>query len=312
MSARIASAWNRLFHAPEAALNLAAARVIISAHALWVLLSRDLPAHSALPPEFWLNVDGGKLLRFLIFPGHPEIEYALQAAAMVALFTATIGVMPRLSCFISALLLYHLAPLETIYWTANPYQRGFTVSVLALFTLSFSPCGDALRLGRSVARDLSPIYCWPLRLVQFFLASAYLYSGAAKLIRVGVEWMSPDNLRAWFLLFSQQDQVRRLEPVYNFLGPWIAEHWILCLVAAFFGVVNNLLFVSVPFSRYARWILVPDAVFFHIIVLLTLSIFWINMPQLLIFVNWHWLAGRIARATAPGGGGPHVRAERHR
>src|SRR6476620_1074065 len=155
--------WQRAFFSPESALNLAAARVIFSVHALWVLLSRDLPAHSALPPEFWRNVPWSDFWRFLVFPGHPELEYAIQAVTIAALVCAMLGFLPRVACFVSAALLYHLAPLETLYWTANPFQRGFTISVLVLFTLSFSRCGDALRIGRAAPVTPSPDYCWPLR-----------------------------------------------------------------------------------------------------------------------------------------------------
>jgi hypothetical protein len=304
--------WNRAFFSPEPALNLACARVIFAAHALWVLLSRDLPANSALPAEFWLNVDRTELWRYLIFPGHPGLEYALQAVAVATLSLATLGIMPRLACFISALLLYHLALLETIYWTPNPYQRGFTVSVLALFTLSFSRCGDALRLGGSPPTAPSAIYCWPLRLVQLHLAQVYLFSGTSKLKRVGLQWLDPENLRSWFLLFAEQDQVRRLGPIYNFLGPWIAEHWLLCFVAGLYGIVANICFIAVPFSRYARRLLVPDAFFFHIMVLLSLNIFWINTPQLLIYVNWQWLVARLTVKDSVAAGELNVRIERHR
>lgn len=303
--------WNRAFFSPEPALNLACARVIIAAHALWVLLSRDLPANAALPAEFWLGVDRTELWRYFIFPGHPDLEYGLQAVAVVALSLATLGIVPRLACFGSALLLYHLALLETIYWTPNPYQRGFTVSVLALFTLSFSRCGDALRLGGSPPTVPSATYCWPLRMVQLYLAQAYFFSGTSKLSRVGVQWLDPENLRQWFLLFAEQDQVRRLSWVFNVVGPWIAEYWLLCLVAGLYGVVANLCFISVPFSRYARRLLVPDAILFHIMVLLSLNIFWINTPQLLIYVNWQWLVtwlqGKFWKTT----GELDVRVERH-
>lgn len=293
--------WNRAFFSPEAALNLAAARVLFAAHALWVLLSRDLPAHSGLPAQFWLHVHERDLLRFFIFPGHPGVEYGLQAIAVLSLVAAILGVFPRVSCFIAALLLYHLAPLETIYWTPNPYQRGFTIDVLALFTLSFSRCGDALAVWRRhAAPPPSSDYCWPLRMVQLYLASAYVLSGVAKLIRVGPQWMDPANLRDWFLLFAQQDQVQRSGHWFGVVGPWIADHWLLCLLAGLFGIVNNLCFIAVPFSRYARYVLVPDAIFFHAVVLLSMSIFWINLPQLLVYVNWDWVARRL-RAT------PHIR-----
>jgi hypothetical protein len=292
--------WGKVFFAPEAALNLAAARVIFSVHALWVLLSRDLPATSSLPPEFWTNVRRADLLRYFIFIDHSRLEYGLQFIAVLGLAGAAIGVMPRLCCFVSALLLYHLAPLETIYWTAAPYQRGFTISVLALFTLSLSPCGDALRLGKFLSTDTSSIYCWPLRLIQLYLAQTYVFSGYAKLYRVGWRWLEPENLRSWFLLFSQQDQVRRLGTAFNTVGPWIADHWLLCLVAGWYGVLINLCFISTVFSRRARWVLVPDAAFFHVVVLLSLNIFWLNTPQLLVFVNWQWLSDRLHRNAVAG------------
>jgi hypothetical protein len=303
---RLRQLWTRAFFSPESSLNLAFARVIFSVHAIWVLLSRDLPANAALPAEFWSGVDRSELWRYFIVPGHPDLEYALQWAAIATLSLAALGLMPRLACFISALLLYHLALLETIYWTPNPYQRGFTVSVLALFTLSCSRCGDALRLGGSPPTPPSPIYCWPLRIVQLHFAEAYFISGTSKLTRVGVQWLDPENLRSWFLLFAEQDQVRRLNPMFHVVGPWIAEHRLLCLIAGLFGVVANLCFLSVPFSRLARRLLVPDAFCFHAMVLLSLNIFWINTPQLLIYVNWQWLTTRLKRKS--GAGDVHVRS----
>ncbi|MGB8398438.1 hypothetical protein [Bradyrhizobium sp.] len=286
---KIRQLWRRAFFSAEPALNLAAARVIFAVHALWVLLSRDIPAMSALPPEFWAYVDRTELWRYFIVPGHAGLEHTLQWIAVAALVCVILGLMPRLACFVSALLLYHLAPLETLYWTANPFQRGFTISVLALVTLSFSRCGDALRLGGAPAVAPSPDYCWPLRLIQFHLANVYFLSGVSKLIRVGFSWLDPQNLREWFLLFSQQDQVIREAPIFNILGPWFADHAILCAIAGLYGVVANICFLAAPFSRYARRFLVPDAIFFHTIVFFSMNIFWNNIIQLLIYVNWSWL-----------------------
>jgi hypothetical protein len=308
---KIRKLWLRAFFSPESALNLAAARVIFAAHAIWVLLSRDIPAMSAIPAEFWLDVDRTELWRYLIVPGHAGLEYTLQWIAVAALVCAILGLMPRISCFVAGLLLYHLAPLETLYWTANPFQRGFTVSVLALLTLSFSRCGDALRLGGAPHVAPSPDYCWPLRLIQFHLANVYFLSGASKLIRVGVSWLDPQNLREWFLLFSQQDQVIREAPIFNILGPWFAEHAVLCAIAGLYGVVANICFITTPFSRYARRFLVPDAAFFHIVVLFSMNIFWNNIVQLLIYVNWSWLAGRL-KEKFPLQRTPNVWAQRHR
>jgi hypothetical protein len=310
ITAKIGRLWQRAFFAPEPALNLAAARVIFAVQALWVLLSRDIPAMSMLPPVFWENVSRSDHWRFLVFPGHAGLEYALQWITVAALVCAILGLMPRLACLVAGLLLYHLAALETLYWTANPFQRGLTISVLALLTLSFSRCGDALRLGGAPEVDPSPDYCWPLRLVQFHLANVYFLSGVSKLIRVGPAWLDPQNLREWFLLFSQQEQVIRESAIFNILGPWFADHPVLCAIAGLYGVVANVTFITTPFSRYARRFLVPDAAFFHVIVLFSMNIFWSNIIQLLIFVNWFWLIDRLRQGFSQRT--PHVWAQRHR
>src|SRR6516162_5981860 len=154
---RLRRFWNNAFFSPEPALNLASARVIFAAHALWVLLSRDLPANSALPAQFWQGVDRSDLWRYLIFPGHAGVESVLQGVAVITLLLATIGITARTACFLSALLLYHLAPLETIYWTPNPFQRGFTVDVLCMLTLRGRAAAGRKPADRSLGRLLLAI-----------------------------------------------------------------------------------------------------------------------------------------------------------
>src|ERR1700756_390312 len=55
---------------------------------------------------------------------------------------------------------------------AHPYVRGLTTSVIALLTLSFSPCGDCwtlLRSRRDKQSTKSSDYTWPVRLLQLYL-----------------------------------------------------------------------------------------------------------------------------------------------
>jgi hypothetical protein len=74
--------------------------------------------------------------------------------------------------------------------------------------------------------------------------------------------------------------------MFHVVGPWIAKHRLLCIVAWLFGVVANLCFFSVAFSRLARRLLVPDAFCLHMMVLLLLNIFRINAPQLPVYAQW--------------------------
>jgi hypothetical protein len=210
--------------------------------------------------------------------------------AIVALCAAVCGVWARLACFIAGLLLYHLAPLETIMWTPNPFERGFTISVLALLTLSFSRCADALsmrpRHPSKTPPEQASEYNWPLRLVQLFLCQVYFFAGYSKLFRAGWSWATAENMRAWLLLISQQDQV----VVFNTLGPWLADRPLFCLSIAIGALGLDLGFIGVLFWKRARFWLVSLALLFHLGILLSMNIAFLNIPQMLIFVDWQAVA----------------------
>lgn len=294
MSRRMAAWWNDFWFAPAPAINLAAARVIFSLHGLWILGSLDLAGISGVPQVFWAGVSRAERWRYLLFPGHAPIEYALQWAAFAALIAAALGVWPRVACFCAGLLLYHLAPLETIFWTPNPFERGFTVDVLALLALAFSRSGDALCvLSRRSTPPPSGDYQWPLRLVQLQLCQVYFISGYAKLALAGPGWVSGENLGRWMLLFGQQDQV--LVPTR--IGLWLADRPLVCWLMGIGGLSLDLgLITMVVWPRLRKW-LIPVVLLFHTGILLTMGILFLNIPQLLVFVDWASL-GRKRRLSA--------------
>ena len=128
----VARTWNAVWFRNGSRHNLAAARILIAAHALWILLSRDLASISGIPEAFWAQVPWTREWRFLLFHGHPGVEHLLQGLAVVALAAVVLGIVPRLSCLVAGLLLYHLAPLESVYWIGSAIERGFEISILAL------------------------------------------------------------------------------------------------------------------------------------------------------------------------------------
>jgi len=298
LPARAGSAWDRFWLAPESARNLAAARIVLAAHALWILLSRDIPALSALPAELWAEVPQSARWRFLIWEGRPGLEAALQAVALAALVGALLGVAARVCCAVAALLLYHLAPLETLFFTPSPWAKGLTIPVLGLLTLSLSPCADALRLGgrRLTAGTFGPDHGWPLRLTQMFVCQPYLFSGIAKLTAAGLGWASADNIRAWLLLANQDDQLA----VFQAPGLWLADRPALCLAMGIAALAMDLGFIAVLFSRRARRVLVPAAALFHAAILVTQNYAFLSAPLLLLFVDW----GPRAVATRPPAAAP--------
>ena len=287
--------WDRFWFAPSSSRNLAAARIVFASTSLWVLVSRNFAGISGLPSQFWSAVPASASWRYLDFGGHSGLELGLEWTAGIMLICAIAGVLPRLSCFIAGMLLYHLAPLETIIWTPNPYARGLTISVLALLTLAFAPSGDrwTLRFPRNRRQPAADRdYTWPVRLIQLVVAQIYLFSGFAKISHSGWRWASASNLRNWLLYFSQEDQVR----VFHTVGPWLAERPLLCQIIGVGTLIFELVFITVLFSKTARLLLVPLAVVFHVGILLSMNLAFLNVPQLLVFVDWDvvaaWLKGK--------------------
>jgi hypothetical protein len=276
-------AWERFWFGWGGPRSLAAMRVVVALHALWLLLSRDLAGIAGLPADTWAGVADTARWRFLIFEGHPGRERALVLVAALALLGAALGVLARACCLVAGLLLYHLAPLETIVLTPSPYVKGFTLAVPALLALSAAPCADALALlPRRGPAAAAWEYAWPVRLLQVLLAQVYLFSAWGKLFRVGPAWASAVNIERWLHMFNQRDQL----VVFEALGPWIAARPGLCLLIGITTLALELSFVSVLFWRAARRALVPLIAAWHVGIALAMNIAFLNVPLLLAFVDW--------------------------
>jgi len=282
------SAWARFWYGPEPAVNLAAARVLLAAAALWVVLSRhDLPGILAYPPELWAGVSPERRVRFLMVFG-VGLERALYALLHVALVAAVVGAWPRVACFVSGLLLYHFAPFETIIRTPNPYLRGLTIPCLGLLVVSFSRCGDALAVWPRPPTGPPPSahYRWPLRLVQVLFCQIYLFAGWSKLFTTGWSWASAENVRGHLLALNQA----LVAPPSSSWGYAVAAHPLACAALAWAGLALEFAFPLVLFSRTARWVLLPAAALFHAANSILFRIFFQNVPLLLLFVDWESLA----------------------
>lgn len=300
-------AWNRYWFAPEAALNLAVARVLAAGTAFWVLLSREPSGVSGLGAAFWAGVPASTRWRFLLFPGHEPLEHVLVLIAAAALLGALVGVRPRLCCFVAAVLLYHLAPLESIIWSPSPEARGLTLPTLALLLCGVAPSGDALAVGSGPPPGRSWVYGWPLRLLQVWLIEVYVFADLAKLRLSGLAWASWENMSNWLYVFTQSEG----HAVYRQLGGWIAARPILAGTVGVGTMIFEFGVIVALFSkRWRPWVAV-SAILFHFGIYFALNITLNSWPLLLTFFDWdRWLriggdAGTPAASPAqgrPGGG----------
>lgn len=282
----MSAAWDRFWHRPGSPVNLGAARVLLAAVGLWMVLSRpDLPSLLAFPAELWMNVTPERRLRFLmVLP--LGAERALYALLHVTLLCALLGLFPRVASFASGLLLYHFAPFETVIRTANPYLRGFTIPCLGLLVMACARSGDAVTLPglwrRRAPPEAAPAYRWPLALVQVFFCQIYFFAAYSKLFTTGWAWLEAGNIRGHLLVLNQ---ALSADPVASW-GYALARHPALCALVAWVGIAGEFAFPLVLVSERARRLLLPLAALFHVANSLLFRIFFQNVWLLLLFVDW--------------------------
>jgi hypothetical protein len=280
--------WRSFWFSSGDPRNLAAARIIVAMQALWMLLSRDLPALTAMPAPFWQPVRLTLARRYLLIPDMLPVERTMEAMAIIALIMVAVGVFARMGAMVAALALYHLAPLQTLPSTVDPINRGFTTAVVCLVVLAASPCCDrwALRRPRSTAATWE--YGWPLRLMWLFIAEIYLFGAVGKLHISGLAWFTARNLG-------------RTLALYPHMYPGVSDGLIASLLArpsllgatAWCVLLLEGGFILTLFSRRARRVLVPAALAMHLMILRIMRGVFANMAHLGLFVNWGWIADRL-------------------
>lgn len=272
--------WERVWFRPAHPLCPAAARVILCAQALWILLSRpDLPDLARWPREFRALVDPMLFLRFGL--GLPAgAEWALFLLLHVALVLALLGVRPALTCFLSALLLYHFAPFEEIV-AGLPHTAfgGLTVPALGLFILSFARAAPVRGAPSAESR-------WPFALVQFLLALGYFLPFVAKLRFSGPGWFTAENIHHYALGNATVTAA-------PFAAALAARPLLCAAVAAGTLLLESLSPLVLVWARFAL-AFACAALLFHLGIVLAIGYFFPSLPLLLLLLDWDALGRRFA------------------
>jgi len=197
----------------------------------------------------------------------------LYVLLALSLASAASGLLPRISCFLSALLLYRFAPLESILTVGSgPHFRGLTLPALALFLLAFTEVPRLQGLPSSEFR-------WPLMLVRVMVVNIYVSSGVAKLWNVGPIWFTSDYFRS----------LVRSMALPEFVPPW-APAWAASVALGWVGAVGGLFLdfaVLVPlFFPRTSVIVVPILFVGHLFIWKVFGVIFLSTPLLLLFFPW--------------------------
>ncbi|MCU1227528.1 MAG: hypothetical protein JWO97_412 [Acidobacteria bacterium] len=249
------SALERLFFSPPSARGIVAARIIVVAHALWIVLSR---------PSLWsVNPPRDLALRFgWLFDVATErvLFIVLVVAIALALFS-------RVASLAAAVLLYHFAPLEeALAHSGDPFMYGLTADVLALAVLAFVP--------RVRNAEPSGDFRWPIVLIRFAVAAPYLFSLVAK----GIGWFTGSNIANVARTFD----LIGVAPAANL----VIDHPVLAwLIAIGWLLVSIGMPIAVVSRRVARFV-VPIAALAHLAAIPLFGVIWLATPLLLLFVDY--------------------------
>ncbi|HEX5436702.1 MAG TPA: DCC1-like thiol-disulfide oxidoreductase family protein [Gemmatimonadaceae bacterium] len=271
---RVLRALDRHWFAPASLRELAVVRIVVVAGQLFLF-------YPPLAWELWLAGADPKTylpipaLKVLMLPfGHwgvrpgPMFLHAVWLLGIVAGVLAIIGLSTRLSLFVFAavntLLIAHT-------YSYGEYHHPEAVMVIALWVLAASPAGaawsvDALKRRihgalasmrfepQSAQDDLSPFARWPVRLIQWVLALAYLSAALSKLGNSGLSWFNGYTLAYYWI----QDGLR-----FNVVGQgaswgiWLSHHLMLASALSIGATFIELTFVLA--------VLVPRMAWFYVL-----------------------------------------------
>ncbi|OJJ23711.1 hypothetical protein BKI52_05010 [marine bacterium AO1-C] len=130
---------------------------------------------------------------------------------------------------------------------------------------------------KSVQKKQNHMVSWPWRLIQVMIALVYLQAAVEKLLIGGIEWLQPQNFRAYLYMHPTT------------LGNWLSQSDFWCVALPLVALVFQLGFISIIFYPRFKWIFLVVGITFHLNTYLLLGIGWYYSPWMLVYfflIDW--------------------------
>lgn len=273
--------------------RLAFTRIVVAFALILMTLSENAAALSWLPASMRVPMGVTDLLSEN-FSRDPTLWTLLDLFIPLSLLLVLVGYRTRLSLLVGASA--YLVKTGLLRAHNYMYHPGLVPLQMA-FLLLLTPCGDALSLDArwgSVRPKPEAVYRWALTLVWLPLVMAYLMAGLNKLTIGGLDWFAPDNLRG-YVAGNQNRTPQYSVDMRNVINLLPDALWSLLALAT---VTVELTYMSVLWSRRARWVLPLCAGAIHIgiwvvlgpqfpdLIVLQLAVF--PTEQVWSYVTRHW------------------------
>ena len=287
--------------------QLGGVRIVVCAILLLNTLWEDLASTVYLPKEMRLPLGVIKVLQLLPI----GFEQLLDSyAALTTLKYLTAGLL-LLGCVgLWTRLVIPLAALGYLLvgGILREYSHGFHTNLLPLqllIVLAFMPCGDGLSIdrqmrrgrGKAVASDVNPrpAYGWSVFICWTVIAMAYFAAGLSKVRTGGWMWWHHENMQTYLYQSS-------LNPMhFNFriaLALRDAPGFVFAALGLG-GLLIELLYPLVLFSRKARIVLPATALGLHLGIFFLQNILFLDLMLLqIVFLPWTRLLARLPTLLA--------------
>lgn len=293
---RLLDGWNRYWFKPAPLMDLAVVRIVLVGVQLNALLPpagelQALMEHSVLPDEMY---DPLPILHLLIAPiewtYRPgfEVLQAVYWVVVVTGLTSLVGLVTNVSLLVFAVGNIFL---QAFQYSFGDFHHPAALMMISLAMLALSPAGRVLSVDAWLARrrhegaedgppaHASPFARWPLLLIRWLLALAYLSAAFHKLDVAGLDWMNGHTLQHYVL----RDAERWDAP----LGLLLGQHLWLMVAASVVTLLWEGTFFLVLILPALAWIYIPLGIGLHAGIWLTMRAgFFTFMALYSAFVPW--------------------------
>ncbi|MEM7411451.1 MAG: hypothetical protein AAF430_14535 [Myxococcota bacterium] len=295
MRATLTELWERLFFAPASPIALACCRIAVclayAGFLLWpaARVGEDFVAFAALPDWAWHPQSYHAW--FEQYPLSPEATRVCFWIWWASLLTTAAGWHTRASSVVAAIgtLFFSLVVFD---FSGRTGHNTLFLFFWVVMVLPFSRCGDALSIDAWRSGEVVPPsgeYRWPVQAVAVLFGLVFFAGGVSKLLVTGPGWASSGSLELWMIRNSGYTNHDPLFPA----GAWLKTLSPLLPLFAAGALLAELLAITVPFSRWARRLVVPGLFAMQTGIALLMGVHLTYFVNYLPFLPWDALVARL-------------------